>query len=210
MRRICAVALLILIISSVNGLSVAQDKGPELSKDPLSLDQRTVYRSLLEYLTKGAKAGKTVYLADRTIPLDQNAFEFDTQCTRGMRLEEDEGPAKYVHVVNEELLVGLKIVLVDPENAAKTVEENDPENVVRNVGQYPPDEFKNRLEKSVEKAFQNGYWTISEVVFDQRHNRAVVSLGFHCGRLCGFGNTIVLKKNGKTWKIKKECGGWIS
>jgi hypothetical protein len=169
-----------------------------------------IYRVFLESFSKSAKANSIFYLANKTIPLDQEDFELDTECVSGMRLEKSDNPAKNIHYLTEKSLYGLKFVLVDPDEKAKSVEKNDPETLARNVMQYPPDEFKKQLEGSVKRAFQNGYWTLSEVIFEQKHNRAVISVGFHCGSLCGFGNTIILKKSGKKWKINKQCGGWVS
>jgi hypothetical protein len=195
---------------SIDGVLIAEEKEPELSKESLSIEQAEIYQVFLESFSKNAKEKSVFYLANITVPLDQKAFEFDRECVRGMHLEQSEDPAKTVHHLDEKLFSGLKIVLVDADKKAKSVEENDPQTLVQDVAQYLPDEFNKQLEDSIEGAIQNGYWTVSEVIFDQKHNHAVISAGFHCGSLCGFGNMIVFKKSGKKWKINKQCGGWIS
>ncbi len=66
---------------------------------------------------------------------------------------------------------------------------------------------EHQLDDSVKKAFETGLFTLSEIVFDKQHRRAVVAYSFVCGGLCGNGNTLVLKKIGQRWKISKRCGG---
>ena len=63
------------------------------------------------------------------------------------------------------------------------------------------------LDKSTKKAFETG---LSEIVFDKLHKHAVVTYSFRCGGLCGNGNTLLLAKVGKKWKISKSCGAWVS
>ena len=58
--------------------------------------------------------------------------------------------------------------------------------------------------------FASGMLSLSEIVFDRTHHHAVVSYAFVCGGLCGNGSTLILEKDGDSWKVKKTCGGWIS
>ena len=67
-----------------------------------------------------------------------------------------------------------------------------------------------QIDDSVKQAFQTGLFTLSEIVFDKEHRRAVVTYSFVCGTLCGNGDTLLLKKVGQHWRVAKRCGGWIS
>jgi hypothetical protein len=67
-----------------------------------------------------------------------------------------------------------------------------------------------KIDDSVKQAFQTGLFTLSEIVFDKDHRRAVVTYSFVCGTLCGNGDTLLLKKVGQHWRVAKRCGGWIS
>ncbi|AWH85408.1 hypothetical protein HYN59_09900 [Flavobacterium album] len=52
--------------------------------------------------------------------------------------------------------------------------------------------------------------TISKPIFSKNGTIAVVSLGYSYGRLSGYGQTFVLEKVNKKWKIKKVLSMWIS
>ena len=67
-----------------------------------------------------------------------------------------------------------------------------------------------QLDNSLRDAFAVGLFTLSEIVFDKRHQHAFLAYSFVCGGLCGHGNTIVLKKVGGKWKQGKMCRSWIS
>jgi hypothetical protein len=102
------------------------------------------------------------------------------------------------------------VVLVDPDAQTQTVKENDPQKLVKRGiedGEKVTDE---QIGDAVKTAFKTGLFTLSEIVFDARHRNAVVSYSFYCGELCGHGNLVILKKVGAKWKIKKQCGGWVS
>ena len=66
------------------------------------------------------------------------------------------------------------------------------------------------LDKSLNTAFSTGLLTFSEIVFNKKHTRAILEYSFFCGRLCGHGDIVILKKVRKHWKVKEICGGWVS
>jgi len=67
-----------------------------------------------------------------------------------------------------------------------------------------------QIDDATERAVKNGVLTLSEIVFNKKRNRALVSYSFVCGELCGYGNVLVLRKVGEKWKIYKTCEGWVS
>jgi hypothetical protein len=68
----------------------------------------------------------------------------------------------------------------------------------------------NDVEKSVNKAFSTGMFSLSEIIFNKKHTKAILQYSFACGRLCGNGGMVLLQKVGNYWKVKKVCGGWVS
>jgi hypothetical protein len=103
-----------------------------------------------------------------------------------------------------------RLVLVDPDKQRQKIDAGDPQILVRKAIDdrvVPPDQ---QLEDSVKQAFKYGVFTLSEIVFDKKHEFALVSYSFVCGGLCGNGNTYILRKSWGKWKIKKTCGGWIA
>ena len=51
---------------------------------------------------------------------------------------------------------------------------------------------------------------LSDIIFDSRHEYAVLNYSYRCGFLCGEGETVVFRKFGQTWKQLRSCAEWIS
>jgi len=51
---------------------------------------------------------------------------------------------------------------------------------------------------------------LSEIVFDVSHQHAVLRFDYHCGILCGQGDTVVLQKLYGRWKQVRSCTNWTS
>jgi hypothetical protein len=51
---------------------------------------------------------------------------------------------------------------------------------------------------------------LSEVSFDRQHRHAMLYFNFHCGILCGEGQTVVFEKVAGVWKHTRSCMNWIS
>jgi len=49
-------------------------------------------------------------------------------------------------------------------------------------------------------------FTLSEIVFNKKHNRGIVTYSSVSGSLCGNGNTLVLKRTGRAWRVTKGVG----
>jgi hypothetical protein len=54
------------------------------------------------------------------------------------------------------------------------------------------------------------YLTISRPAYSADRRHAFVSLGSHCGELCGSGHLIELEKKSDGWRIVRSVGTWIS
>ena len=123
------------------------------------------------------------------------------------------GDGTSVHVVHklDSLLAGNpQLVLVQRQQQEQEIQGNDPQKLIKKAIDGHEKATDKELDKSTKKAFETGLFTLSEIVFDKLHKHAVVAYSFVCGGLCGNGNTLLLEKVGKKWKISKSCGAWVS
>jgi hypothetical protein len=56
----------------------------------------------------------------------------------------------------------------------------------------------------------SGILRVSEIKFDKKLESGILDVGFTCGRLCGYGNKVFIKKVKNKWKIIKMEETWIS
>jgi hypothetical protein len=176
---------------------------PKISNEPLTAEQVAVYRAVLEDYTNGTNG--TLNLANRTEPLEAS----DRACLKG-KPDGAESPVPIVHQLDSTLMLNRKFVLVDPDSQAEVIKENDPQKVIMNVIDDRKAPSTKQVDDSVKRAFDSGLFTLSEILFDKQHRRAVMAYSFACGMLCGHGNTLVLRRVGQRWKVSKTCGGWVS
>lgn len=74
---------------------------------------------------------------------------------------------------------------------------------------YYSDEWGKILSEKYSKS-GNQILTLSRVGFNNKKTKALLHLGYQCGRTCGEGNYILLVKKDGKWKIKKKSRTWIS
>ncbi len=177
---------------------------PKVSDDSLTPEQIAVYRAVLKDYTKGSDGA--LNLANITEPLDQS----DKACFEGIEVGVSKVSTPVVHRLTPSLVLNSRIVLVDPDRQQKAIKENDPQNLLKKAVDDHEKVTDEQVDQSVKQAFETGLFALSEIAFDKEHRRAVVAYSFACGMLCGNGNTLVLKKVGKDWRVTKRCGGWVS
>jgi hypothetical protein len=203
-RFSCLIVTLSLVFSTA-----AQDPPkPQVSKDPLTAEQIAVYRAVLQDYTNGSRSPLNV--ANRTEPLEKSELFSDKSCVKGLEFESPDNAVAVVHQIDPVAAPSKKFVLVDPDIQQKKIEENDPQKLMKRAIDDREKVSKRQVDDSVTQAFATGLFTLSEIVFDKQHGRAVLSYSFVCGGLCGHGNTLILKKVGKEWRVSRRCGGWIS
>lgn len=56
----------------------------------------------------------------------------------------------------------------------------------------------------------SGILTVSGIKFDAKRENGVLEVGFLCGRKCGYGDKVFIKKVKGKWKIIKADQNWIS
>jgi len=205
LMKVISIAVLSLLLS-VSTVAQVEEPKPQISKEPLTPDQIAIYRAVLkQYLGPDQTP---LNLANRTDPIELRDQDSHAECLKGITLEKPPSPP-VIHMLDASLAES-PVVLVDPNQQRKKVQENDPGNLAREgvSGRSPT---QKEMEEAVNKAFSTGLFTLSEILFDKDHRHAVVSYSFVCGRLCGNGTTLVLTKTDQGWRVNKEtCGGWIS
>jgi hypothetical protein len=194
----------ILVIFPLCAVPQETTRKPKVSDEPLTAEQIAVYRAVLTDYLKGSDGELNV--ANMTEPLDAS----DKACFRGMESKDLKSASAVIHRVEPLLISNTKIALVDTQHRESAIKENDPQNLIKKAIGDHQKVTNEQLDSSVKQAFRSGLFTLSEIVFDREHRRAVVAYGFVCGMLCGNGNTLVLKKIGEHWKVTKRCGGWVS
>jgi hypothetical protein len=179
------------LICSGNSLGQEEQK-PKMSEKPLTITQIEVYRAFLMSYLEGSKERTNV--AERTEPMEPSKEDF-----KGCMSQFPKGSsAKKVHIFTTEFAQDDRIRLVD----ADKYEISDVGNFTRR---------KEDLDNAVQEAINAGLLTLSEVVFDSQHQRAALSFGFRCGRLCGGGGTAIFELHQRKWiRSKRSCGGWKS
>lgn len=194
---------------AISLISTAQEEPPKavLSESPLSADEVAIFRAVLKNYLKDSPG--VVLLADKTVPIEQSPTSVRT-CADQISAPLDPDARATIHHIGPLVIIGLKVRLVDPDAQDKEVQRNDPQRLIHEAIDEGAQVTNKQLDDSLTKAFDSGLLMLSEIVFDSRHLRAVVTYSFYCGSLCGNGNTLALRKVGKMWKVSKHCGGWVS
>ncbi|MBZ5524507.1 MAG: hypothetical protein LAP21_19890 [Acidobacteriia bacterium] len=191
---------------SLPPIAVPQEKKIELSKDPLTAEQVQIYRVILEHYTQNSDASLNIAVKTQAFDLTDSfvGLKAGEGCLKEIELANLKQTATTVHKLDARVLVGKRMVLVDPEEQSALVRKNDPSNTIQGG---------KKVDEAVEQAFKSGLFSLSEIAFDKQHEWAVLSYSFYCGGLCGHGATVVLKKDKDTqeWKMTtRRCSDWIS
>jgi hypothetical protein len=177
-----------------------------VSKDPLTAEQIAVYRAVLVDYTQGEDT--KLNIADATEPFSMG-FGVERGCLKEFVIPVKFG-SKIVHRVDAAVILNSDMVLVDADKQSDLVKKKDPGILVSRAIDDHEEVSDKEVEESVKQAFATGLFTLSEIVFNKQHTRAVVQYSFVCGELCGNGSTLVLKKVRGKWMKSKTCGDWVS
>jgi hypothetical protein len=181
---------------------------PSVSRDPMTDEQIAVYRAVLQDYLKDSK--DSLNLADKTEVMEGGWTSFDGTCPKNRDLEATQTSGPLVHRFSAAAVLDKRIVIVDPSEQQKKIDKGDPQNLMMRAIDDHVSVSDTELDDSIKQAFKNGVFTLSEIVFDKKHQRALVSYSFVCGSLCGNGNTLILTKARSSWKVSKTCSGWVS
>jgi hypothetical protein len=208
MHRICAI--LVVSLDLCAGIAAQQNEAPKpkVSSNRLTAEQIAIYRAVLFDYTRGADVALS--LSNSTVPLDESAASFEKSCMPPAVREPPTIAVPIVHRLDHRVALSPKMLLVDRDRQQETVNANDPQKLMKRAIDDHESVSEKQVNDSVKQAFDTGLFTLSEILFDKQHRRAVVAYGFFCGMLCGHGSTLALKKIGGKWKVSKICSAWVS
>jgi len=202
--------MVLVVALSLSLAARSRDDAPKLkvSGESLTAEQTAVYRAVLQDIQKDSK--DTLNLANTTESIRQSAALFNGACPKTPQPQVAQDASSVVHHLDPALVLKLKIVLVEPGPQEEKIKNGDPAILMKRVIDDRQDVPQKQIDDATERAVKNGLLTLSEIIFNKKHNRALVSYSFVCGELCGYGNVLVLTKVGEKWKIYKTCEGWVS
>lgn len=180
------------------GIGCRSKSEPQLAALPLSAEQIQVYRNFLEAFS----SLRFRRLANQTAPFLQADLPEGSPCVQGIDLEDQSSARKELHRFGPEITNQEDIILVDPVEQARLLEEKESELTI------PSNATKEDKLKITEKlAFEYGFLGLSEIVFDKKHQFAVLKYVYFCGTHCKHGGTLVLEKVGSSWsaKTRRPC-----
>jgi hypothetical protein len=205
MRPSCSVMVLSL---SLFLAAIAQDHpAPKVSSESLTKEQVAVYRAVLQDFLGDSK--DMLNLANTTEPLGQPAGPLGRGCPKTSSPQVPDAPVPIVHRLDPAVTLNLKVDLVDPERLKEKIKTGAPAILMKRVIDGRENVPEKEIDDATERAVRNGLFTLSEVVFNKEHSRALVSYDFVCGELCGHASVFLLKKVGEKWKVHKTCQEWF-
>lgn len=181
-RRILLGSYVVVIL--VSGCR-AHDK-PVLSRSPFSEEQLSVYRGLLDMLFVLHSRN----LSTVSVPFDFKGFPETRPCLNGIELESVSDAQRTIHTFGPEITEGLDLKLVDRHEQIKLLTQRD----------ASPNVQKEKLATdSKQTGSELNLLVLSEIVFDKKHQFAVVKYLLRCGEHCGSGATLVMEKADGKW-----------
>lgn len=195
---------------AVLGLSIipaakAQDvtHKPKVSSESLTKERAAVYRAAVQDFLTDSK-GK-LKVSNMTEPLDKGAKSPSHGCPKTSSAVAPDASALVVHRLDNVETLDPRVELVDSDRQAEEIKSKDPAILMKRVIVERENVPQKEIDDATEQAVRNGLFTLSEIVFNKEHNRAIVSYNFVCGERCGQYRLLILKKVGEKWKVHKTC-----
>jgi hypothetical protein len=169
-----------------------------LGQQPVSKDAAVIYKAFLASYYDGSDT--VLNIADRTVAFNPG-FEKDSAALCLKEAKMPAGPSAEIHALDASILPHMM--------KARFIAQKDGNKAIRDPGDAI--EHGGSVDDAVRVGIAAGVMTLSEVVFNEDHTRAVLSFSFHCGRLCGNGGAMLFKmRNGRWGRGTQVCGGWVS
>lgn len=167
--------LMPVIALSLSITAWAQDDAPKLKvgSESLTKEQIAVYRAVLQDIQKDSK--DTLNLANMTESIRQPNGLFDGSCPKASDTQTAENSVSVVHRLDSALIVDLNIVLVDAGLQEEKIKKGDPAILMKRVIDDHQDVPKKQIDDATESAVHNGLVILSEISFNKKHDRALVS-----------------------------------
>jgi hypothetical protein len=200
---------MLLSFSVIFVVAAQEDKPkPQMSKEALTPEQIAVYRAVLnDYMREGEGS---LNISIRTEPAELADDSSDSVRAKEIGFKAEVRSVRVVHKLDSVVRTDRRYRLVDPEEQAKKVDENDPQKLIKRAIDDREKVAATQVDDSVKQAFSTALFSLTEIIFDKSHRQAFVAYSFWCGSLCGNGSTMILKKTGQKWKVSKVCGSWVS
>ena len=129
-------------------------------------------------------------LSSVTIPFDYKGFPDGRPCLRGLELETVSEPLQTSHTFDQEITKGTDLRLVDQVEQGK----------LRQQGDASRGNQKEKVTVDAQKPhFDFAYLVLSEIVFDTKHQFALLKYLIVCGQHCVSGATLVMEKVDGKW-----------
>src|SRR6185369_3302644 len=126
-RQYSLTPLLICVFFALGLMAQTQKSGAKMDGATLTDEQIAVYRAVLTYYKRDN--GATLNLANVTVSLRDMPLR-DEDCAKPSTMRGDDS-SSVAHKLPANMAAGLNIVLVDPKQQRKRVEENDPQEVLK-------------------------------------------------------------------------------
>lgn len=152
----------------------------------LTPEQLQVYGDFIESFSKT----NFKFLSNRTFPLDLSSVGKDAACMQGLQLEGADESRSTVHSLDQDVLRGHPIHLIDAQEESAILKRRDAD-AAAHGGNFAKD--ASGMTKDP------GVLALSEVAFDRSHHFAVLKYVFLCGSHCNSGAILVLEKVGDRW-----------
>jgi hypothetical protein len=174
-------------------LAICQTISPEAPSE----EATAIYRAFLSSYHVDSSWGAR-RIGKLTTPFSPNAApESADECLKSLDIPVPMDA--HLHALTASSIPGsIKSVIVDPllEDKKIVAKESSPQQPRR---------------KHARPDMQAHILSLSEVVFNADHTRAVMSYSFVCGMLCGDGGGALFeKRDGKWIFVKNVCGHWVS
>jgi hypothetical protein len=185
--------LVVILVSS----SRSQDK-PVLSRSPFSEEQLSVYRGFLDMLSVLHSRN----LSTVSIPFDFTGFPETRPCLNGIELENVSEAQRTTHTFGPEIMKGRDLKFVDRQEQIKLLKQRD----------ASPTVPKEKLTaESKQTGSELNFLVLSEIVFDKKHQFAVVKYLLICGEHCASGTVRFMEKVDGKWvaSSRPACAGLI-
>ena len=171
---------------------------PQLADTSLDAEQVRVYRDFLDIFS----ALHFRRLANQTAPFAPTDLPPGSPCVDGIVLQDQSSARRILHRFNADILKGRDLLLVDPIEQARILEQKEGE------AKSHDDKSKEELLKITESiASDYGFLALSEIVFDRTQKFAVLKYLYFCGPRCKHGGTLVMEKVGSSWtaNTRRPC-----
>jgi hypothetical protein len=175
----------------------AQDKAA-LSRAPLNEEQLGVYRGFLDKFSVLHFRN----LSSVTAPFDFRGFPDSRPCLNGIELENVSESLRTVHTFGQEITKGTELRLVNPIEQGKLLQQRD-----ASSGNQ-----KEKLTDNGQKAKSDAsFLVLSEIVFDTKHQFAVLRYLVVYGEHSAYGATLVMENVDGKWTAssRRPCAMFI-